>query len=558
MLSQINISNFALIENLTVDFYEGLNLLSGETGAGKSILIDAINYVLGSKFNKDLIRYGEDKTYVEAIFSIDSDEIKNNIKEFIEEDDEFIIINRETFQNGKSLAKINGRAVTVSSLKKVSSFLIDIHGQHDNQKLLYKKNHISYLDNFGNEDHFITIKKYEEKYDELNKVLNIKKELLSKYGDKDKILEYIKFRIEEIEKMSLKYGEEEELNDKVNLLQNSEMISENISQCFKLLYESEESNSIYDSLKQCINSLRAVENNLKDLVDYRIIIEDFYFKIEDITYNLRKHMENIYYDEKELNTINNRLYKIQNLKKKYGNSVEEIILYKDKLKKEQEELSDFNSNIEKLDNQIISLEKELILFGEEIHSKRLYLGEILQRRICEELKYIGMENSRIEISITQTSDFFKNGMDIVEFLISTNKGEPLKELEKIVSGGELSRVMLGIKTVFADKDNIPSLIFDEIDNGISGKIAQCVGEKLSNISSKHQVFCITHLPQIAAFSDNHYKIEKFTQNEKTYTKIQKLSKEEKEIEIARMLGGKEITKITLDNAKEMIEIAKKI
>ncbi|MDV3429098.1 MAG: DNA repair protein RecN [Bacillota bacterium] len=555
MLSQINISNFALIENLTIDFYEGLNVLSGETGAGKSILIDAINYVLGSKFNKDLIRYGEDKTYVEAIFTIDNQEIRNELDpEFLEED--FLIISRETFLNGKSLAKINGRSVTVNYLKKISPFLIDIHGQHDNQKLLDKKTHIIYLDSYGDEAHQENLQKYNSIFNEWNQAVKDKQDLISRYGDKDKRQENLKFKIEEISSLDMKIGEDEELSDKIDLLQNAEKISDNLSLCYKLLYESDEdSKSVYESLNICINSLKAVENNLKSLKDHIAVMEDFYYKLQDITYDIRNYMENISYDEDQLNSINSRLYQIQNLKKKYGSTIEDILKYRDELLKEYDEIENFGVYIKKLDNKIADLENDLNKYGSIIHNERVNLGQNLEKRLVEELKYIGMEKSKIKVYIEETDTFYKNGRDQVELLISTNQGEPLKELNRIVSGGELSRVMLSIKTVFADKDNTPSLIFDEIDNGISGKTAQCVGEKLYQISKEHQVFCITHLPQIAVFSDNHYKIEKFSKENKTFTKIEKLNKNSKEMEIARMIGGKDLTKLTIENAKEMISFA---
>lgn len=555
MLSQINISNFALIENLTVDFYSGLNVLSGETGAGKSILIDAINYVLGSKFNKDLIRYGEDKTYVEAIFSLDKWEMGNELEEYIKEDD-FLIISRETFLNGKSLAKVNGRSVTVNYLKNLGSNLIDIHGQHDNQRLLDKKTHIVYLDSYGDDTHLQKLKEYESIYNEWLATTREKEDLINKYGDKDKKLEDLKFKIEEINSVDVKIGEDDELTDRINLLQNAEKISENLGLCYKLLYESDEDNkSVYDSLNICVNSLRAVENNIKDIRDHISTLEEFYYKLQDITYDIRNYLDNISYDEAQLNLINSRLYKIQNLKKKYGETIEEVLKYRDSLMQEYEKILNFSSHIEKLDNKISSLENNLNKVGDIIHNNREALGLELEKRIEDELKYIGMEKSKIKVQITDSHTFYRNGRDLAELLISTNPGEPLKELNRIVSGGELSRVMLAIKTVFADKDNIPSLIFDEIDNGISGKTAQCVGEKLYQISKEHQVFCVTHLPQIAVFSDYHYKIEKISKNNKTFTKIEKLDKESKELEIARLLGGKDLTKITLENAKEMVSFA---
>ena len=459
MLLQLSIKNFALIEEITLDLDEGFTILAGETGAGKSILIDAINYVLGSKFNKDLIRTGEEKTFVEAICSIEDNKSLKEILDFYDiEYDDILIISRESFKNGKSVIRVNGKAIILSNLRKISEKLIDIHGQHSNQNLLNKDRHIEYLDSFGKinlENDFI---KYKESFVEFK---DIKDKILSlnKNESDEKLVDYIKYQIEEIDNVSLSAGEEEKLIDRYNILSNHEKIRNSLARSYSYLDSSTGEYSVLDSLDFVVREISAIE----------------------------KHSE------------------------------------KAKLIKE----------------------------------RRVILGKAIEEKIEKELKYVGLGKCTFKISIEYDDSFNLKGKDKVQFMISTNLGEPIKPMEKIVSGGELSRIMLSLKSVFIDKDNTPTIIFDEIDTGISGRIAQCVAEKMYEISNKHQVLCITHLPQIASMSDNHYMVKKYIENEKTFTKIEKINEEKKIEEIAIMLGGVKLTENTLTNAREIIELANK-
>ncbi|KGK89040.1 DNA repair protein RecN [Clostridium sp. HMP27] len=556
MLLQLNIKNFALIEELSISFDNGFNVLSGETGAGKSILIDAINYVLGGKFNRDFIRTGEDKTFVEAIFTLENEKSKEElIKQGIEYED-WIIISRETFQSGKSIAKVNGRSIILSQLKMLTETLIDIHGQHENQNLLSYSNHITYLDYFGEESLKKYLNKYKNLYKELNEIENKILNLAGKNGEREKTIDFLKYQLEEINAANLKIEEEEELEERYNILSNSEKINKSLSLSYKMLYDGDENtSSIIDSIGSIVRDLKSVENHMEKIKKISISLEEIYYNLEENTRDIREIKDTIYYDEEELNIINSRLFQIGSLKKKYGNSIKEILNYRDKINVKYEELINSEAIIEELNHKKESIIKDLKEEALEIHSLREKFANILEVKIKEELNYIGLEKSTFKVSVELKEELNESGLDKVQFLISTNPGEPLKPLEKVVSGGELSRIMLALKTVFVNKDKIPSVIFDEIDTGISGRIAQSVGEKMYSISKTHQVFCVTHLPQIACISDVHYQVAKEVINNKTYTSINKLNDKEKAQEIARMIGGTEVTTLTLRHAEEMIALA---
>lgn len=556
MLLQLNISNFALIENLSISFEKGFNVFSGETGAGKSILIDAISYVLGGKFSRDFIRTGENRTYVEAIFSIENDKIKRILDEEEIEYEDIIIISRETFQSGKSIIKVNGRSVLVSNLRKITSTLIDIHGQHENQNLLDPVKHITYLDEYSSKDIGDLLLKYKSKFDELKQIESKISELKGKDGDRDREIDFLKFQIDEIKSAKLDLNEEGELEKKFSILSNAEKIGSVLSNCYSMLYEGTEgASSIYDALGQVYRELNGIEKHIESIKPITSSLEGIYYDLEEYISEIRKIKDSVYYDENELEFINSRMYLISSLKKKYGNTIKDIMDYYSKIEKQYDELINISEVINKLNNDEVQLKNELSDFSEEIHKIRVLYSKKLEKLITNELSYIGMNNSTFSISIEGTEEFTPIGKDKVQFLISTNPGEPLKPLEKVVSGGELSRVMLALKTVFVDKDEIPSVIFDEIDTGISGRIAQCVGEKMYNVSLCHQVFCVTHLPQIASISDAHYLVSKEIVGEKTFTIVERLSKEEKELEVAKMIGTSEVTKITLEHARELIKMS---
>ncbi|MBD5587226.1 DNA repair protein RecN [Clostridium botulinum] len=556
MLLQLNIKNFALIEELSISFDKGFNVLTGETGAGKSILIDAISYVLGGKFNRDLIRTGENKTYVEAIFSIENESTERILKDQGIDFEDILIIGRETFQYGKSIAKVNGKSVLLANLKEITSTLLDIHGQHENQNLLSCENHINYLDYFSEKELYSIMEKYKGEYLNLLNIENKIKELSGgDESEREKLMDFLKYQIKEIGETNLKEGEEEELDNKFLELSNAEKISKVLNNSYGILYGGlEEESSAFDSLGYVIREMESI-NSIDKVTSICQSLKDAYYIIEESIRNIGDIKDNIYYDENELDRINSRLFQISTLKKKYGTTIEEIIEYKDKIEKQYEDMINSEEIIEKLSNDRKRVLNNLKEIAMQMHNIRVRYAEELEVRVKEELNYVGLSKTRFKINVDLVSSFFKSGCDKVEFYVSTNPGEPLKPLDKVVSGGELSRIMLALKTVFVDKDKIPSVIFDEIDTGISGVVAQSVGEKMYSISHGRQVFCITHLSQIACMSDNHYYIHKEVLQDKTYTKVTKLSEEDKEIEIGRMIGGSNLTDITLQNAKEIIKIA---
>lgn len=554
MLIELNIKNFALIQELSVEFGAGFNILSGETGAGKSILIDTIDYVLGGKFSKDQIRYGEDKTMVEAIFSIENNEIYDVLEELGIEKDEMLIIRRETTLNGKSLIKVNNRSVILSQLKKIREKLLDIHGQHQNQNLLNKGTHILYIDEFYYDKIKDLLKNYEilrnDYIENINKI-----NALTEKENGEKLADYIKFQIEDIEKANLKVNEEEDLKDEFNMLSNAEKISTSLVKSYGYLNSSSEGISVLDGLSKVIYELSLIENHSELIKEKKVQIEESFYNLEEVTREIRDIGSEIQYDEDRLAQINERIYTISLYKKKYGNSIQEILDNLKNLKNKYNELVNAEKIIDELKENLIIIEQKMKNIGKKLHDLRVEASKILEVNIKKELSYVGLEKAIIKIEVNLTDEMNLRGYDEVQFLVSANPGEPLKPLEKVLSGGELSRIMLALKCVFVDKDKIPTLIFDEIDTGISGAIGKRVGEKMYEVSLKHQVLCITHLPQIAALSDNHYFVSKNVLEGKTFTSIKMLERKDKIREIAKMIGGDEISEVAIENASEMVKFA---
>lgn len=556
MLIQLNIKNFALIEEIKVEFDDGFNILSGETGAGKSILIDAIDYVLGGKFSKSLIRTGEEKTFVEAIFSIDNEFVKKELDELDIEYEDIIIISREYTISGKSIIKVNGRSLIISQLKKIREKILDIHGQHQNQTLLDRGSHIIYLDNFIGEKIKEPLKKFNELREKLNE---IKAKILKINGneDREKLIDYTKFQIDDIKKGNLRVGEEEELKEEFNYLSNAEKINNSLKLSCELLNYRDDGNSVLESLSRVISELSSVEKNSQVIGEKKAVIEEAYYNIEEVSRELRDIAEDTVYDENKLEKINERIYEINGYKKKYGNTIEEVIEYFNKLKENYNELVNASEILKELEEEEKHVLNEMKTVGDTIHKIREEFSEILKESLLKELAYVGLEKSTMEIQVKLCENYNERGFDEVCFLISTNTGEPVKPLEKVLSGGELSRIMLAFKCVFADKDGISTLIFDEIDTGVSGAVAQRIGEKMYQVSLNHQVLCITHLPQIAILSDHHYFVSKSIRDNKTFTNIKILNKDEKIHQVATMLGGNEVTKATYENVKEMLKLSEK-
>lgn len=554
MLVVLNIKNFALIQELSVEFGAGFNILSGETGAGKSILIDTIDYVLGGKFSKELIRYGEDKTYVEAIFDMENDEIYTLLNDLNIENDELLVVSRETTISGKSIIKVNGKTIVLSQLKRIREKLLDIHGQHQNQSLLSKGTHILYLDEYNSENISPLLEQFEivkNRHSQIEDKINE----LKGNEDREKLLDYIKFQIDDIEKAKLKPGEEEDLREQYNILANAEKISSSLINSYNYLNNNPQGNSVLELLSKVISEFSHSEMHLEKIKDKRVQVEEAYYLLEESTRDIRDIANEIYYDENELAAINERIYEISLYKKKYGDSIDEILKFLEKLKNQYDEFINSEEIILNLKKELSVIEKDMSEIGVKLHEFRCMSAKDLEVRIKEELSYVGLEKAIIKIDVNLSEIVNSRGYDDVQFLISANPGEPLKPLEKVLSGGELSRIMLALKCVFVDKDKIPTLIFDEIDTGISGAIGKRVGEKMYQVSVKHQVLCITHLPQIAALSDNHYFVSKKVENGKTFTQIRMLNEQDKVCEIAKMIGGDNLSDVAIDNSREMVKLA---
>ena len=537
MISTLHIKNIGIIDDLSIDLNEGLNVLTGETGAGKTLIIDSLEIISGGRFSKEMIRKGETNSFVEICMY--EPENENSI-------DGNIIVSREINSNGKNMCKINGRMVTVNELKNFMSKFIEIHGQNDNQSLLDNKFHLKYLDGFIG-DKIVDIKnQYKEKYE---KYLEIKQELKNNYGDekeRERKLDLLRYQFNEIEEANLKVTEEENLEEKRKLMLNSEKISKNLNEADIAIGESG-----IDSINLAIRALEKIENIDKKYEDISSNLKNIYYELQEISRDISDYREDVYFDEQERNEVEERLDLIYNLKRKYGNDVQEILNYKDEIEAEINHIENLDEYNNKLKKELKQLKLEMTTLAEKMHELRNEYGKVLSININKVLEDLEMKNANINIHVDYNEEeFFENGKDVVEFYITTNLGEDEKQLSKIASGGEMSRIMLAIKKVLADTDKMPVLIFDEIDTGISGKAAGAVAEKLNGISKNHQVLCISHLPSIAAIADYNYFISKRVINERTNTNIRLLNEEETLEEIARISSG-EINEATIQYAMQL-------
>ena len=538
MISTLHIKNIGIIDDLSINLNQGLNILTGETGAGKTLIIDSLGIISGERFSREMIRTGETHSFVEACLYLPDNE---------NEVDGNIIVSREIYSNGRNMCKINGRMVTVNELKEFMQNIVDIHGQHDNQYLLNSSTHIEYIDNFANND----LKEYKEEYNNLyQEYLKIKTELKNNYGDdkeKQRKLDLLKYQFEEIEKANLKSGEDEELESKREIILNSEKINENLN-----IADLEISEKAIDSINNAIRALEKIERFDDNYSKQLNALKSAYYDIQEIGRDVSSLREETYFDEEERQTVESRLDIIFSLKRKYGNTIEEILKYKEELEKEILQIENLDEYIQKLKAQLDVVENKMYKICIELNKIRKEKSIELEEKINKELQDLEMKNAKIKIDIQfdENKQYNKNGLDAVEFLIRTNIGEEEKSLNKIASGGEMSRIMLAIKNVLSNVDIVPVMVFDEIDTGISGIAAKSVGEKLKSISKNHQVLCVTHLASIAAKGDYNYYINKEVQNNKTNTNIRLLNEEDTIKEIARIASG-EITEISLQHAKEL-------
>lgn len=552
MLSQLFIKNVAVIESASIDFENGFNVFTGETGAGKSILIDSINAVLGGRTSRDLVRTGEGKAVVSAVFTDISKETEKVLEELGYDIEDELLISREISAEGKSICKVNMRPATAGVLKQLSSVLIDVHGQHDSAVLQNPELHIGYIDSFGNTESELS--EYRESFKKLKSVDREIKKIISDDSDKTARIDMLKFQISEIESAAIEEGEEEELLSLSKRIKSAENIMGLISETVGALDGNGESEGALDGLSTAIENCARLAEFFPQYEGLSEKFKEMYYEFEEFTNDVKDNADELDFDPALQNRTERRLDQIFRLKRKYGGSVEEMFKYYNKATEELENIEFSEERLEKLQKEREQLFGETAKLADILTKKRSAAAETFERAVSEELSYLNMPNVRFSVNFEET-DFTESGKDSLEFYIATNAGEPLKPLTKIASGGELSRIMLSIKNVLADNDNVDTLIFDEVDTGISGSAAQKVGQKLKQVSKGRQIICVTHLAQVAAYADNHLLISKNTEGGRTFTSVESLEKEGRVNELARIMGGT-MTEVLKKSAEELLELSK--
>ncbi len=553
MLSVLHIENIAVIEQAEILFEGGFNVLTGETGAGKSIVIDAISAILGERTYRDVIRTGANRAFVSAIFTNipQYDWFSENQVEF---DTQELQVQREIYADGRNVCRVNGRPVSVASLKKLGGRLINIHGQHDSQQLFEEENHLTYLDAFARDEQ--ELEAYQQAFSAMQSVQREIQKLSMDESEKLRLVETLTFQIEEIRAANLVSGEEEQLKERRKVLQNAEKLSDALRMADEALYGGDSSDGAAGLLSNAEHALSRVSTISADMQTLHQKISDLMYSVQDAADELRAMRDDLSYSEGELEEIEERLDAIHKLKRKYGASVEDVLAYLADSEQRLDEIEFASDRIETLKKREAELQKETIRQGEILREKRLSAAQAMESRICDELRQLDMPKIRFVCEFTPQQPM-QTGLDSVRFLMSANVGENLKPLSKVASGGELARIMLAMKQVLAQQDGVPTLIFDEVDAGVSGRAAQKVAYKLWTVSKGRQVLCVTHLPQIAAMADAEYTVEKRVENERTYTSVLHLDESGRKQELARLIGGSMITETTLAGAAELLRLAEK-
>lgn len=555
MLQNLHVKNLALIDECEVEFSDGLNIMSGETGAGKSIIIGSINLALGEKVPKEMLRDNEQTAFVELIFYVENDDVLEKLKEMeieLAEGERTVILSRK-ITSQRAVGRINGEAVSVSKMKEVASLLIDIHGQHEHQSLLSKKNHLQILDEYaGSEMKELKIK-LSAAYKEYRKLKEEFENSNLDAKERAKELSLLEYEANEIESANLVVGEDEELESKYRKFSNGKKIMEAVNGAYTCTGGENECAS--EMIGRAVRELGMASSYDEEVAQLESQLMEIDSLLSDFNHEISAYISSAEFDEESFYELEKRLDEVNHLKSKYGNTIEEIL---DRLENNNEriaQLNDYDTYLNKLRDSMDKKEAELRKVSEAVSQLRRDKSVSLVEAIVEALRDLNFLDVKFEMNFELLSDYTSNGIDDAQFMISTNPGEPVKPLGKIASGGELSRIMLGIKTVMAENDRIESLIFDEIDSGISGRTAQMVSEKMNALGRNHQIICITHLPQIAAMADSHFLIEKSVENSSTSSNIYKLDEESSVNELARMLGGVEITDTVIESAREMKKMA---
>lgn len=554
MLKTLSIWNFALIEHIQIEFNRGLNILTGETGAGKSILLGALGMVIGRRTNTDTIRSNADFMRVEAVFSLEEQSIKDFLLENnILLEDDTLIITRQILTSGRNIIQVNNCHTTLAVLRQLGEMLVDIHGQHANQALLKPIKQLNLVDEYNS----TLINEQKQNYLQVyHRWLEIKEKLAKSKIDTQQMaqrMDMLNWQINEIQNAKLTVGEDKELEENIKVLANAEKISLLSQNAYNLLYEG---GNILGSMAQLRKDTEDLSHYDENMAKVHQTIEDVYFQLQDSADEIRNFGENIDYSPQKLDAMQLRMEEINKLRRKYGANIEDILAYCEKAKAELDYIENYDANLAQMEQDLANITEELKQSSAVLHRLRQQNATGLAKNIIDELQSLSMPDAKIQINLILSDNFTENGADEIEFLFSANVGEDLKVLQKIVSGGELSRIALAIKTITAQKDDVGLMVFDEVDIGVSGKTAQMMAEKIAKIALHRQVICITHLPQIAAMADAHFYIHKEIKDNKTFTNIEEIDYGARLAEIARMASGTELTQASMENAEEMLTNAR--
>ncbi|MBC1805668.1 DNA repair protein RecN [Listeria sp. FSL L7-0993] len=559
MLQEMTIKNFAIIESLSLTFQEGMTVLTGETGAGKSIIIDALGLLVGGRGSADFIRHGEERLELQGLFGLaeDNHACRNALLENgIDASDDMVVLERSLFRSGKNSCRINGKLVTTVLLRQIGSKLIDIHSQHEHQELMNDEFHLSLLDRFASDKIKPALTKYQTNFKEYQAIEKEWKNWTKNERELAQRLDMLRFQQQEIENANLQAGEEDRLLEQKNILANFEKLNENLQGAYAAIQGEP------GGLEFVGEAMRQMETAASIHTDYKAVseaISSSYYMLEDSMSQIRQSLDQLEFQPEELNQIESRLNDLNQLKRKYGKTIEDIIQYEQEISSEMEKLTDSESHVGHLETKLATLKTELTKQANTLTDIRKKAAVILEKQIKQELNQLYMEKAIFSVRFEANKmELTESGQDSVVFYMSTNPGEPLKPLAKIASGGELSRMMLALKTIFSRHQGITSIIFDEVDTGVSGRVGQAIAEKIYAVSVGSQVLCISHLPQVAAMANHHYYITKKVQNKRTTTSVTVLQGEDKVEEISRMIAGIEVTELTKQHAKEMIEQAEKV
>lgn len=555
----MTIKNFAIIESLSLTFQEGMTVLTGETGAGKSIIIDALGLLVGGRGSADFIRHGEERLELQGLFGLaeDNHACRNALLENgIDASDDMVVLERSLFRSGKNSCRINGKLVTTVLLRQIGSKLIDIHSQHEHQELMNDEFHLSLLDRFASDKIKPALTKYQTNFKEYQAIEKEWKNWTKNERELAQRLDMLRFQQQEIENANLQAGEEDRLLEQKNILANFEKLNENLQGAYAAIQGEP------GGLEFVGEAMRQMETAASIHTDYKAVseaISSSYYMLEDSMSQIRQSLDQLEFQPEELNQIESRLNDLNQLKRKYGKTIEDIIQYEQEISSEMEKLTDSESHVGHLETKLATLKTELTKQANTLTDIRKKAAVILEKQIKQELNQLYMEKAIFSVRFEANKmELTESGQDSVVFYMSTNPGEPLKPLAKIASGGELSRMMLALKTIFSRHQGITSIIFDEVDTGVSGRVGQAIAEKIYAVSVGSQVLCISHLPQVAAMANHHYYITKKVQNKRTTTSVTVLQGEDKVEEISRMIAGIEVTELTKQHAKEMIEQAEKV